>query len=361
MKILTFSRYDKLGASSRLRLYQYIDCLESAGIELEIVPFFNDDYILGLYKKEISTVSITKAYFRRFSYMLKIRKFDLVWVEKEMLPWIPSCMELGLFAADIPLVVDYDDAVFHRYDQHRLSIVRKILGKKIDGIMKRANLVVAGNEYIANHARMAGASKVAIIPTVVDVGRYELLVSHSNSIPIIGWIGSPATTKFLSQIIPVLKEVLAIRKVKLVAVGGDVNQLIDLPIAVLPWAEETEVRDIQTFDIGIMPLPDEPFERGKCGYKLIQYMACGKAVVASPVGVNKDIVANQVDGYLATSHEEWVFALTKLIDDAELRNKMGSAGRKKVEASYSLGGASKQLIDLLQETHHEFFLKNIAS
>jgi glycosyltransferase involved in cell wall biosynthesis len=280
--------------------------------------------------------------------MLRVRQFDAVWVEKEMLPWIPDWIELGLFPASVPLVVDYDDAVFHRYDQHRLSIVRSILGRKIDKIMKRANLVVTGNEYLANHARSAGASRVEILPTVVDMTRYTISESVNNSFPVIGWIGSPSTAKFLQQIAPALKEVLAIRRVQVVAVGVNADKVSDLPITALPWTEATEVKDIQHFDIGIMPLPDAPFERGKCGYKLIQYMACGKPVIASPVGVNSKIVHDGVHGFLATTHANWVTALIKLIDNPELRKQMGYAGRRKVENEYSLQMTVGRLADLLK-------------
>jgi glycosyltransferase involved in cell wall biosynthesis len=324
-----------------------------AGLDVTVAPLFGDDYIRAIYGGNISKSGVLKAYIARLIYMMRARQFDLVWVEKEMLPWIPSWIELRLFPAGIPLVVDYDDAVFHRYDQHKLSIVRSILGKKIDEVMKRANLVVAGNEYIAKRARVAGACRVEIIPTVVDITRYAISDSFEKVVPVIGWIGSPSTAKYLHQIAPALKSIVLNRNVQLVAIGANPDQVFDLPIKVLPWSEKTEVIDIQRFDIGIMPLPDALFERGKCGYKLIQYMACGKAVVASPVGVNKDIVSNAVDGFLATSHEEWVIALTKLIDDSELRNKMGCAGRQKVEISYSLEIAAKQLVDLLQKIHHD--------
>jgi glycosyltransferase involved in cell wall biosynthesis len=350
VKVLLFSRYAQLGASSRLRFYQYLPFLKDAGIDVTIAPLFCDDYIRGLYDNNISTVSVIKAYITRLVYMMRASQFDLVWVEKEMLPWIPSLIELGLFPSNIPLVVDYDDAVFHRYDQHQLSIVRIMLGRKIDKVMKRANLVVAGNEYLASRARAAGAIRVEIIPTVVDMARYANSTFVNNAIPVIGWIGSPSTAKFLHQVAPVLKELAALRSFQVVAIGANANQVNGLPIKALPWTKCTEVSEIQNFDIGIMPLPDAPFERGKCGYKLIQYMACGKPVIASPVGANCNIVQDRVDGFLASTDAEWITALLQLIDNAELRQKMGSAGRRKVEAEYSLQKAAGRLAELLKNT-----------
>lgn len=349
-KVLFLSRYARLGSSSRLRLYQYLPYLQDAGIDATLVPFFNDEYVLGIYGGKVAKLPILKAYFDRLRFMLKAGRFDAVWVEKEMLPWIPAWLELGLFPAKLPLIVDYDDAVFHRYDQHRFSLVRGLLGRKIDRVMQRADLVVAGNEYLASHARIAGASRVEILPTVVDMARYGVTspASGAQQLPVIGWIGSPLTAKYLNLIAPALQEIISRKLAKVIAVGANANLLDGIPVEAIPWTEATEVKDIQGIDIGIMPLPDSPFERGKCGYKLIQYMACGKPVVASPVGVNSTIVRDGVDGFLASTHQEWVNALTRLLAEPELRQQMGSEGRLRIENEYSLQQAAPRLVTLIE-------------
>lgn len=348
-KVLFLSRYARLGASSRLRLYQYIPYFQDAGLDAALVPFFGDDYVLGLYTGKVAKFPILKAYAARLRIMLKAGRFDAVWVEKEMLPWIPAWLELGLLPAKARLIVDYDDAVFHRYDGHRFRVVRGLLGKKIDRVMQRANLVVAGNDYLASRAREAGAARVEILPTVVDTTRYGVTVAvpGAHQLPVIGWIGSPLTAKYLLSIAPALQEIVSRKLARVIAVGADVGLLNDLPVEVQPWTEATEVDDIQRFDIGIMPLPDSPFERGKCGYKLIQYMACGKPVVASPVGVNSTIVRDRVDGFLASTHQEWISALTKLIADPELRQQMGCAGRHRIENEFSLQRAAPRFVSLI--------------
>jgi glycosyltransferase involved in cell wall biosynthesis len=348
-KVLFFSRYSRLGSSSRLRLYQYLSYLRDAGVDVTLAPLFGDDYVRDLYGGKVAKFSVLKAYVARLGLMLKAGRFDAVWVEKEMLPWIPAWLELGLFPAQVPLIVDYDDAVFHRYDQHRLPLVRGLLGRKIDRVMQRANLVVAGNEYLANRARIAGASRVEILPTVVDMARYRVTTTGmgGQQLPTIGWIGSPSTAHFLHLIAPALHEVVSRKLARVVAVGANADQLSSLPITALPWTEATEVADIQGFDIGIMPLPDAPFERGKCGYKLIQYMACGKPVVASPVGVNCTIVRDGVDGFLVSTHQEWVSALTRLIADRVLRQQMGREGRRRIELEFSLQKAAPQFATLI--------------
>lgn len=348
MRLLLLSRYGRLGASSRLRSYQYLPYLESKGIEITVAPLLGDDYVTGLYQGRIPLASVMKSYWTRWQWLRRVAEFDAVWVEKEMLPWVPAGVELGKFLRDIPLVVDYDDAVFHRYDQHRRAIVRTVLGRKIDAVMRRANLVMAGNEYLANRARHAGAQRVEILPTVVDTERYQTRPPPESPIITVGWMGSPATAHYLHRLAPALQTLAATRTIRWVAVGANPAQLKSLPFTVWPWTEASEVADIQPFDIGIMPLPDEPFERGKCGYKLIQYMACGKPVVASPVGVNSVIVRNGVEGFLASSTEQWIESLQKLVDDSALRQQMGQAGRARVEAEYALQVTAPRLECLLR-------------
>ena len=158
MRALFLTRYTRLGASSRLRVYQYLPYLKEAGFEVTVAPLFGDDYVRSLYGGKISTVEVFKSYIDRLRFILKVRHFDLVWVEYEMLPWLPAWTELSLLPGGVPLVVDYDDAIFNRYDQHRLAIVRRVLGKKIDVVMCRAALVIVGNDYLGAHARQAGRS-----------------------------------------------------------------------------------------------------------------------------------------------------------------------------------------------------------
>jgi len=348
MRILILSRYDRLGSSSRLRIFQYLPFLQDAGVEFVVAPLFGNDYVASLYGGRISLAVVVKAYIRRLYWMLRAGGFDLIWVEKEFLPWVPSWIELRLLPLSTPWVADYDDAVFHRYDRHRLSWVRHILGRKIDAVMRHAGLVLAGNEYLKERALQAGASRVEILPTVVDVSRYQVSEERSGGTVTIGWIGSPSTAKFLHLIAPALQKVAALQNVRIIAVGANADQLKELPIEVRKWTEASEVAEIQQFDIGIMPLPDEPFERGKCGYKLIQCMACGKAVVASPVGINSVVVRDGIDGILASTNQQWFDALKKLTEDVELRRRMGSLGRERVEQHYSLQNSASRLVELLQ-------------
>lgn len=275
---------------------------------------------------------------------------DVIWLEKDALPWLPAGLELALLGTRVPLVLDYDDAVFHQYDEHRLPWVRRLLEPKHPALMRRAACVVAGNDYIANFARAAGAHRVEVLPTVVDLERYT--PSPAPAVPPagpahVGWVGQRATSSFLRALAPVFQTLAREGTARFTAIGIDAAAL-GLPMDSLPWAEATEAEDIARLDIGIMPLVDAPFERGKCGYKLIQYMACGLPVVASPVGVNRQIVEHGVNGFLADTPEAWATALRTLCQDPALRARMGAAGRRKVEQQYCLQVTAPRLVQILR-------------
>jgi glycosyltransferase involved in cell wall biosynthesis len=323
-----------LGASSRLRFYQYIPHLEAAGIQCVVHQFFDDVYIQNLLGKKKPIFNIIKSYFKRMYFIFKYKNIDIIWIEKEIFPWMPYLIEHIFVRNKKKVIVDYDDAVFHNYAKHSSPIIRILLGKKINKIMESASIVVAGNEYLKNYAIDTGSKRVEIVPTVVNINKYKMAYENKTVI-IIGWIGSPSTTKYLYNIAPVFSY-FRNDTIKFIAVGAKKELLEGLPIEVIAWDEDEEVYAIQQFNIGIMPLENGLFEQGKCGYKLIQYMACGIPVIASPVGVNCDIVKHGVNGFLASTIDEWKKAITTLIDNKNLRLDMGINGRKLVEQKYSL-------------------------
>ena len=350
MRLLILSRYDRQGASSRLRMHQYVPHLEAAGFSVEIRPLFDAAYLRSLYRGRRDPVSVLRAYWSRIRQLRDMDAFDVIWLEKELLPWLPNGAE-RLFSADGPAIVsDYDDAVFHRYDRHSSGAVRRILGDKIAEVMRRSDLVLAGNRYLADYAARAGSARVEIVPTVVDCSVYEPRESDSASGGTIGWIGTPGTwNDCVEPFSEPLNHVVDAKAVCFLAVGAGNEARTANGFDVRQWSEEREVSDIHDMGIGIMPLPDTPWMRGKCGYKLIQYMACGLPVVASPVGVNAEIVEHGVNGFLASSEAEWVKALETLIADPDLRRRMGAAGRKKVEDHYSLQVQGPRVARLLAE------------
>lgn len=348
MRILLLSRYGSLGPSSRIRFYQYLPFLRDNGIDVTVVPLLGNDYLMTLYAGRRSNLkNILKAYLERIGCLLKQYRFDLLWIEYEMFPWLPAVVEKLFSRMDVPYVVDYDDALFHRYDMHSSVIVRWLLGKKIDNIMRRAALVVAGNKYLMDRAWLAGSRKVEYLPTVVDLRRYHTAPRSRREAFTVGWIGSPLTAKYLHFIRPALVEVCNGKDTRLVLVGSGDIEFAETHVEIRAWSEETEVADIQSFDVGIMPLPDEPWTRGKCGYKVIQYMACGKPVIASPVGVNHQMVEHGINGFLVENSAEWVNAIKTFRSSQELRERMGKAGRRKVENEYCLQVTESRLLSFL--------------
>ena len=349
MRVLLLTRYGCLGASTRVRSFQYLPYLESKGWEIIVSPLFSDSYIQALYSGQPRWVEVISGYWCRLRALVCAKKYDLIWIEKEVFPFMPALAERLLTIVGVPYVVDYDDALFHRYDKHSNWLIRSFLGRKIDRVMKYAALVVAGNEYLAERARVAGASRVEIVPTVVDLTRYKLDQSSGNHPLIVGWIGSPSTSHYLLLISSVYQSLAKEFDVRFVAIGANEEDVKGLPIEVWDWSEETEVQLINALDIGIMPLMDSPWERGKCGYKLIQYMACGIPVVASPVGVNKQIVKHGSNGYLADKSSEWEQSIRLLLNDSDLRKRMGVEGRELVEECYSLQVQAPRLFELMQD------------
>lgn len=350
MRILLLSRYGELGASSRVRYLQYLPYFRAQGVDVSVVPLFSDAYLRSLYDGGSRWQEVFAGYLRRVGVLLRARRFDVVIIEKELFPFMPALAERLLRAFDVPYAVDYDDALFHRYDLHSSKLVRWVLGRKIDAVMRHASVVVAGNDYLAKRARQAGARRVELIPTVVDTQRYQPSQAPPNETPVIGWIGTPKTSRYLEPLLPVFEALQAQMPVRVVAVGARAETFAGTPVETVPWSEETEVQFIQQFHIGIMPLADSPWERGKCGYKLIQYMACGVPVVASPVGVNNVIVKPGENGLLANDGE-WELQLTALLKSTAMRRSFGEQGRHDVEAWYSLQVQAPRLLQVIQSAN----------
>lgn len=347
MRILLLSKYDRLGASSRIRSYQYLPYLEAHDIDVTIAPLLGNPYIERLYSsKSKNTSYILKSYSNRIKNLLRFKEFDTIWVEKEFLPWFPAVIPYLMQYIETPYLVDYDDAVFHRYDNHSSKFVRSVLGTKIDTVMKHADVVTVGNDYLADRAERAGANRIEYLPTVVDLDRYNVREPNNNDFTV-GWIGTPNTARYLSVVEEPLRKLSKEGSVNVVLVGSGKVGLEGIPTEIRTWSEDTEVRDIQSFDVGIMPLPDGPVQRGKCGYKLIQYMACGKPVIASPVGINKSIVDPE-NGLLADSTDEWFEAFSTLRNNPSKAEEMGRNGREKVEKKYCYSVTAPRLLSIMQ-------------
>jgi len=356
MKVLLLLKYPRKGASTRLRSLQYLPLLQAAGFEVKVSSLFDEEYLDRLYQKgKRSIVSVVSLYLRRLNVLRRANQYDLIWIEKEIFPYVPATAERILKMASIPYVVDYDDAIFHNYDLSTNPVIRYVLGAKIDAVMRHSTCVVAGNQYLAARAWQAGAPRVDLIPTVVDLNRYLVRDTEPGKPVVIGWIGSPSTQKYVLEIKQAL--ICACKRydatLRLVGATTDMAEAFkDIRVEILPWAEDTEAALIRQMDVGIMPLPDGPWEKGKCGYKLIQYMACAVPVIASPVGVNIVLVDANGSGLLAHSEDEWKASLIALLDSSMLRAKKGLAGRDAVEKIFSLQRQAPELVRVLKESQN---------
>jgi glycosyltransferase involved in cell wall biosynthesis len=358
MKLIIFARYTSTQASTRVRFLQFSPSLILAGFKVELYSILDDASLSGKSSTfEMILLRVTSLV-RVVRQVFTLKQPFLLHIHIELLPWVPYFIE-SVYLKSIGIKhysIELDDAWFHRYENHTSIFVRYFLGDKINKLMKNASVVIAGNQYIADKAMAVGAKYVEVIPTVVDTDKYVLdiivekdcLEIKAQAKPVIGWIGSPATTKFLIEIQSVIKYLHNNNIATFVAFGADAILLKDLPIKTVPWDESKEVETLYKFDIGIMPLTDSLFERGKCGYKLIQYMACSLPVVAAPVGVNNSIVVHGESGFLASNDSEWIQFLSLLCADANLRASFGRAGLRRVIEHYSLIAIAPKVVSIFK-------------
>lgn len=349
LRVLLLAKYGRLHPSTRVRFHTYLPHLAGLGIDVTIAPLLPESYTVDLFSgRRTGMATVGLAYLRRAITLVRARAHDVVWMEGELWPRAPAWGEALLEAIHCPCVVDYDDAIFHRYDLSPNPLVRLLLRRKIDTVMRHATAVVVGNQYLRERALAAGASVIHTVPSVVDLERYKPPPKSETPVAV-GWIGSPISTYFLESVAPVLRRVQQATgaRVRIVGAGRRLNP--ELEAEFIDWSEESEVAEIGNFAVGIMPLVDSPIARGKSGYKLIQYMACHVPVVASPVGENKNIIEDSVDGLLADSEEEWYAALVGLLSDRDLRQRLGAAGRSKVERLYSVQATGPRMASILIE------------
>ncbi|UJF28779.1 glycosyltransferase family 4 protein [Kaistella sp. 97-N-M2] len=350
MKLLFLTKYTALGASSRMRTFQYLRHYEAAGIDCTVSSFFNDAYLHNLYGGKPSRWSLFNFYMKRFLVFFTVFKYDKVYIEKEIFPYSPPFAEWLLFLSGKDYLVDYDDAIFHNYDRNSNFFIRTFLENKIDIVMKHAEVVIAGNSYLAKRAEKAGAKKVIIVPTVVDLERYVPSAESTKGRKfIIGWIGTKTTfEKHLLSIKDWLLKAQDLFDLEIHIIGITENDVfLGDHVKYVPWTAETEVEAICKIDVGIMPLRHSPWEEGKCAYKIIQYMACGKPVIASNVGVNAEMCLNGDTGFLADTEEEFLEALHFLINNKMSGENMGKKGRALVEKSFNIEKTSKKMAELI--------------
>jgi glycosyltransferase involved in cell wall biosynthesis len=347
IRVLALSPIPEEGAGCRFRVGQFIPYLRSVGIDVTLRSLFDTNFFRLVYKPGrylTKALSFTGLTIKRLDSLRDASQFDAILIYREIFPVGPALIEWLLGRRGTPPVVfDFDDAIFlpSVSDANRVIRVLKQPGK-VATIVRNSDHVIAGNEYLAAYARRF-TSAVTVIPTCVDTTRFlpdPDGMSRNGSDGrdlVVGWIGSPTTASYVRGLTGVLRRVRERHRFVLRISGAGEPLAVDGIRTEQPaWTLGTEVELFNTCDIGVYPLADDEWSRGKCGFKAIEFMACGVPVVASAVGVNRQIIQDGVNGFLAATDDEWVEKLGRLLTDRDLRRRFAAAGRRTIEERYSL-------------------------
>lgn len=339
MKVVALTRTSNVGPSTRYRIEQYRPALARDGIEIVTRPLFGTTWfaLLGL-RPAILRVPAKALYslarlLVRLAQLLRLPfdRPDLVLVEQQLFPYLPGWVEALLWPRGRPTVLEFDDAIFLTWGH--AAKLRRLCGL--------ADVVQVGNDFLADFAR-GTARQVRVVPTTVDLARYDRPRPARNDGTFrVAWIGLPYNLAYLDVLAAPLSALAAAGhrcelRVISAALPGDLSRFAGVDVVLRPWTAAGEVDELLACDVGVMPLPDSPWAKGKCGLKLLQCMAAGLAVVASPVGVNTDIVQDGENGLLAATPEQWQAALERLAADPGTARRLGEAGRRTVADAYSL-------------------------
>jgi glycosyltransferase involved in cell wall biosynthesis len=342
VRVLFLTRYAAGGPSSRYRVVQFLPHLERAGIECRLEPLLDDRYLTERFAgRRPGPGYLAARALARVSVLLGSRRFDVVFVQKEIFPWAPPIVEWALSAARARVILDIDDAIHLPYR------ARPLLARKIPTAIARASLVLAGNRWLAEYARAFNPHTVHF-PTVVDAERFTPRAARpAGGQVVVGWMGSPETAGFLADATPALARAQARAPFVLRVVGDERFAAAGVGFEARAWTYEREADELRGFDVGVMPLRDDEWAKGKCSLKLLQYMSAGLATVSSPGGSVGDIVRDGDNGFVARTGDEWTQRLLELVGDAQLRARMGARARAWVLAHYSLANYAPRLVDIL--------------
>lgn len=354
MNVLAFVPYlvDTV-PGQRFRIEQWAKALATQGVHFHFVPFESEAFrrVVHLERHHLKKVmELARGTVRRIRHLAALRDgWDVLFLHRELLPVGPPFLERILAAKEIPVVYDFDDAIFlpDTSDANRWFHWLK-QPKKTSAICRLSDHTIVGNRYLQEYA-LRYTSSVSVIPTTIDTDAYTPKESAQiDGLPVIGWSGSLTTLKHLKTIGQILQELRKQLPFRLKVIGSERFSLPGVEVIPQAWNPRTEVEDLKSIDIGLMPLPDDPWARGKCGLKILQYMAVGVPTVASPVGVNAQIIEDGKNGFLASRPEEWVEKLMNLASDEALRQRFALEGRRTVVERYSAKQYAPRLLEILQ-------------
>lgn len=323
----------------RYRLEQWEPLLRERGVDITFASFEDEELHALLYKRGMMGKKlrlVTRGLGRRLSLVRKVKEYDLVYILREAALLGPPVFERLIAQSGVPVVFDFDDAIFVSYrspSNGYLSYLK--FASKTRTICRISSHVMVGNPYLAEYARQVN-DRVTVIPTTIDTEKYRVPERKEKTGPVvIGWTGSHSTVQHLDTMRGALKKLAEKESFRLRVIGTPAYECAPVDVEAMPWRAETELEDLSEIDIGMMPLPDDRWSKGKCGLKALQFMALGIPTICSPVGVNTDIIQDDENGFIAGTEDEWVDKLSRLLRSAELRRRLGHAGRVTVEEKYS--------------------------
>lgn len=342
-EILFIVQYpENISPGQRFRFELYLNLLSENGYKITTSSFF-DKKGLEIIRQSgfilLKLCAVFRGYLKRIELIFRLKKFDFIFLQREATPLGPPVFEwiyAKIFKKKV--IYDFDDAIWMPYEVTESSFLIKLLKNKskVKQICQWSYKISCGNEYLCNYARKYN-SKVIYNPTCVDTeNRYNLLANHDVEKITIGWTGSFSTLNYLENLSPILRKLQVKYDFDIKIICNRKPNICLKNLIYIPWTAENELTELASCQIGLMPLTDEEWSKGKCGFKLIQYLALGIPAVSSAVGVNNNIVENGSNGFLCSTDEEWYYALEKMITNVALRKKMAIEGRKKIIAHYSL-------------------------
>ncbi len=345
--------------SQRFRMEQYFPYLQQEGFTCDYSWFINErDDELFYSKGHLASkfLLLLKAVRVRLRDLMQAKKYDIVFVQREAFMTGTAFFEKRFSRSGARLVYDFDDAIWLQDTSaanQNLSWLKR--PSKTTEIIKAAGLVIAGNSFLADYAK-AFNTNVAVIPTVVDTEVFKpgVKVKAATAPVCIGWTGSSSTIRHFQMLLPVFKKLKEQYKEQIVIrlIGDKRSILNETWIEQVSWNAADEVEALREFDIGVMPLPEDTWSKGKCGFKAIQYMSLAIPSVVSPVGVNTEIIQHGINGMYAKDEETWILILSKLIESAELRKVIGDAGRKTIMQGYSVQSQLPKLVSALRSIRY---------
>ncbi len=351
MKILILAPYPQGQApSQRFRFEQYLVFLGQNGIQYDYVPFLDEPTWAILHKPGrffSKAWGIVRAFVKRFFLMFRLARYDYVFIHREASHIGLPVFEFLIWLSGKKIIYDFDDAVWlPNYSEHNAAFHWLKMYGKVRWSMRWAYKIAAGNDYLAQFASQYNKN-VCILPTTIDTENHHCLIKgHHSETPIVGWTGTLTTMRYLDGLIPTLQRLGQDFDFKILIISNQSPKFELKGLIFQPWRKEQEIEDLLKMDVGLMPLEDDIWAKGKCGFKALQYMALGIPPIVSPVGVNTQIVRHGYNGFVCSNEQQWYQALQQLLTEPKLRSQMGENARQTVIDNYSVLSQKEKFLSL---------------